>query len=207
MKELGIGIGLIFLLSMAGCTSQRPAQSPAILQQAKNHQKIAVVPFQVHFSPMYLEDLYRRRKRDVSFDQFVWEHERTAGLELQATFYKEVAKRVQKGRMNILCLDFLQTNRLLADNGIAMIDLARTPKELIARALGVDAVIFGETTIDMDRRTMGWGGVDSKMDVFDVNTGMILFRDESVERFNRPMDTPAYLANNTVTALARRLPY
>ena len=195
------------ILCLSGCFSSRAVRSPAVIEQARRHQKIAVVPFQVYFSPRYLEDLYRRRKRVESFEEFAWEHQRTAGLELQATFFKQVAKQTQKGKMKIVCLDFLQTNRLLAEHGIAMIDLHKTPKDRVAEALGVDAVVFGETTIDMDRRTMGWGGVESKMALFDTRQGTVFLRDESAERFNRPMDTPAYLANSTVTALVRRLPY
>ena len=109
--------------------------------------------------------------------------------------------------MSVICLDILQTNKLLAQNNIPMRELYATPKEEIAKALGVDAIILGETGINMDRRVVGWGGVDTRISLYDVQRQSILMTDETNERFNRPMDTPAYLATSTVITLARRIPY
>lgn len=197
----------LLILLLMGCATQRPAQSPAVLEQTKQHRRIAIIPFYVTFSPGYLEELYRRKKRNLSFEEFAWEHQRTAGLELQFSFYKQVTKQIERGKMNVVCLDVLQTNRLLAEQNIVMRDLHKTPVEWIAKALQVDAVILGETDINMDRRAIAWGGVDSKIRLYDTQKGAVLMTDETNERFNRPMDTPAYLANNTVLTLARRLPY
>ena len=207
MKGFTVVYCLCVVGVLSGCVSPRVNRSPAVLTQAQAHQKIAVLPFQVRFSQTYLEDLYRRRNRSESFEEFAWEHQRAAGLELQAAFFKQVSKQAQKGKIGIICLDFLQTNRLYAEGGIPMIDLYKTPKNRIAQVLGVDAVVFGETVIEMDRRMMGWGGVESRIELYDTRQGNVFFREESTERFNRPMDTPAYLANTTVAALARKLPY
>ncbi len=206
MKAFSLLAGSIILF-LTGCLSQKPTYSSEVLQKTQVHRTIAVLPFKVTFTPGFLEDLYLRRKRPVSYDEFAWEHERTAGLELQYAFFKQVTRQVEKGKMKIVCLDILQTNKLLGQQNISMKELYNTPKEIIAQTLGVDAIILGETAINMDRRIVGWGGVDTRVSLYDVKNKSILLSDETNERFNRPMDTPAYLANSTVQTLARRLPY
>lgn len=207
---------LLSILLLAACQTQKPS-SVADMAVLQTHKKVAILPFDVDFSDQYLQVVYnRKRNREQSFEEFAWEQKRLAGLDLQADMYKALAKKIEKGKLSLPIMDFLQTNKLLAENNVPMNMIFTMNKQELARILQVDAVISGTSLIEVDRPNLnrmmlatpfGFGGVTTDVFITDRQTGQVAWKSQFSLRPSQMMDTPAFLATSTVTTIAKRIPY
>lgn len=204
------------LFLLAACQVQKPS-SVADMSVLETHKKVAILPFDVDFSDQYLQVVYnRKRNREQSFEEFAWEQKRLAGLDLQADMYRALAKKIEKGKLSLPIMDFLQTNRLLAESNVPMNMVFTMNKQELARILQVDAVISGTSLVEVDRPNLnrmmlatpfGFGGVTTDVLITDRLTGQVAWKSQFSLRPSQMMDTPAFLATSTVTTIAKRIPY
>ena len=119
-----------------------------------------------------------------------------------------LSKRANKKNYGITVQDFLTTNKILQSENIRFSELAAAGKGQLARILGVDAVIWGETDMQMD--PAGWrnrNGISTTMALFDAKTEQKLWQQSSFADAMRRFDTPQSLSENTVNNLINALPY
>lgn len=133
---------LIFTLLIACMAAPAFSQSRAIYVHpkfyalAKNHEKVAVLPFNVQI------DLRPDDRKKISEDQLA-EMEREQGVAAQNALASWFLKKQKSSDFAIEFQDVQKTNALLTKAGIDIHDLsAHTPQEL-AEILGVDAVMGG----------------------------------------------------------------
>jgi hypothetical protein len=130
-----------------------------------------------------------------------------AGMDMQKNTFKNMARRISKGKYELIIQDFLTTNRKLDELGISYQGLPAVNKGLLAKQLDVDAVIYGETMVNIDFRGMNPGGVNSRISVFDARSGEIIWQDELEQQIGSMQDSPERLAARTIDQLIKRLPY
>lgn len=200
MKKIGFFCAL--LLGLYACSSVKPFTLPESEGLINTHKRVAVLPFNVSFS----ED-YRKMVRGGGVP---WgEQERRAGIDLQKAAFEYLAKRANKKRLSITVQDYLTTNRALEESGIPYSQLMGMEKSRIAALLGVDAVIFGSSTVDfnMSRGFMGTNGVNTSLDLFDASAGQKVWGITDREYIRNRFDSPQDLARRTVSDLIGALPY
>ena len=202
MKKI-IGITLILGWSLFSCQTQQKLVVDNITQFTQTHQRVAILPFKVTFSEAY-KNMSQRGKRQGDWK----EQERVAGLDLQKSAFSMLSKRANKKNYGITVQDFLTTNKILQSENIRFSELAAAGKGQLARILGVDAVIWGETDMQMD--PAGWrnrNGISTTMALFDAKTEQKLWQQSSFADAMRRFDTPQSLSENTVNNLINALPY
>jgi len=205
MKKL---IPVLFLGLLFSCTVNAPYQSDQLQKAILNHSKIAVLPFQVEFNREYKENS-GIRGRSSSPDYWI-EQERLAGLDMQKEFFLSVAKQVEKGKFEKVIQDFITTNKLLEQAGVKIYDIPKLDKGRLGRILGVDAVIWGETSIVVNP-PFGYGslpgGATTVANLYEGDSGELLWQKQLNQRPTNRMDTPKRLGNSTAQQLAKLLPY
>ena len=138
------------------------------------------------------------------------EQERLAGLDMQKEFFVSVAKQVEKGKMEKVVQDFLTTNKRLAASAVRIQDIPLIDKGKLGQILGVDAVIWGETNIEINPFFMGSssaGGATTVGGIYDARQGNLLWQKKVTQRPSNRMDTPKRLGSYTAGQLAKMLPY
>lgn len=202
MKKI-IGITFIIALGMFSCQTQQKLAVDNISQYTQTHQRIAILPFKVTFSEAYKAMSQRGRKQDD------WkEQERVAGLDLQKSTFEILSKRALKKNFGFTLQDFLTTNKTLQAENIRFSELASIGKGQLARLLGVDAVIWRETEMEMD--PAGWrnrNGIETTLALFDAKSEQKIWQQSSFADAMRRFDTPQSLAQNTIQNLVTALPY
>ena len=92
-----------------------------------------------------------------------------------------------------------------------MLSIKDRDKSELARILGVDAVIWGQTDIIVNNSYYGFtpsnSGVETLASLFDAQSGEILWSDKTRSTPSSRLDTPHSLSNQTLSTLSRRLPY
>ncbi len=199
---------IIFMLSLASCQTKVPfAGQYASL--ASQHQRIAILPFKVKFNEAYKQMPTRSRRNP---DEAYWqEQQRLAGLDMQKSLFLDLAKQVEKGRYEKVIQDFNTTNKLLESAGITFFQLANADKGRIADILGVDAVIWGDSEIIITPPNFGFpsgrDGAYTTATIYDAASGQAVWQQEVSQRPNNAMDTPKRLGDESVSSLAKMLPY
>ncbi len=196
---------LITAIIINSCATQSPFLAENFNQLSAGHREVAVLPFYVS-----LENPQQNESGEKRFNQMN-DQERQGALDLQRDLFLDLAKQVKKGRITMRFQDFTRTNKVLSENGIRLDQVSQMDKSKLANILGVDAVFWGITTVNISRRSMmGPGnrdGVEAELSLFDARTGEMIWSTQSSQRPSSPMDTPHRLANNTLNAMARQVPY
>lgn len=196
---------LCFCVLIAGlysCRSVKPYLLPESEALINTHKRVAVLPFEVKFSEDY--------KKMIRGDKVPWEEqERRAGIDLQRSAFEYLAKRTNKKQLGITVQDYLTTNRTLEQSGIPYSQLMVMEKSRIASLLGVDAVIFGSSSVefDMHRGFTGNNGIITSLDLFDATAGQKIWSTTDREYIRNRFDSPQDLARRTVSDLISLLPY
>ncbi len=193
-----------FILAVAfyACRSAKPYTLPESEALIGKHQRLAVLPFDVKFS-----EEYRKMMRE---GKVTWEEqERRAGIDLQKTAFESLARRANKKGLGITVQDYLTTNRTLEQSGIPFSQLMVMEKSRIASLLGVDAVIFGHSTVEfsVSRGFTGSNGIRTEMDLFDAYAGQKVWGISDREYIRSRFDSPQDLARRAVSDLVGALPY
>lgn len=197
-----IGYFCVLLLGLYSCRSVKPYTLPESESLISTHKRVAVLPFEVKFS----ED-YKKMMRE---GKIPWEEqERRAGIDLQKSAFEYLAKRANKKKLAITVQDYLTTNRTLEQSGIPYSQLMVMEKSRIASLLGVDAVIFGSSSVEFNvtRGFMGSNGIITSLDLFDASAGQKVWGISEREYIRNRFDSPQDLARRTVSDLIGALPY
>ena len=200
-------ISLIGLL-LSACSVQKNAVSSEVQQYTQFHKRVAILPFTVRFNDDYKRSGMNRR--GATDDKYWNEQERLAGLDIQKDFYLQSTHWVEKGKYQLVFLDYLTTNKKLSEAGISFDKLSMMDKAEIARKIGVDAVIWGDTKVTISNPFSGFiarDGAFTTAQLFDARTGEVLWAQDVSSRPNSNMDTPKRLAAENVRQLAKMLPY
>ena len=205
------GLLAVFLGIFAfSCSSVKPFESPNLSAAIATHKQIAILPFDVRFNESYKQDTYRRGSRNNSKEYWV-EQERLAGLDMQKELFMDISKQVAKGKYMVAVKDFISTNKILQEQNIPMLSIKDRDKSKLARILGVDAVIWGQTDIIVNNSNFGFtpsnSGVETLASLFDAQSGEILWSDKTRSTPSSRLDTPHSLSNQTLSTISRRLPY
>jgi hypothetical protein len=199
---------LLIIQLLFSCKLNAPYQSDQLQIAMVSHERIAILPFDVVFNKEYKENSGIRGRRGSS-DYWI-EQERLAGLDMQKEFFLSVAKLVEKGKFEKVIQDFITTNKLLEQSGVNIYNIPKLDKGRLSRILGVDAVIWGETSIVVNP-PFGYsslpGGATTVANLYQGGTGELLWQKELTQRPTNRMDTPKRLGNSTAQQLAKLLPY
>jgi PBP1b-binding outer membrane lipoprotein LpoB len=189
-----------------GCAAPKGSLSPNFNQISASHKDVAILPFYVS-----MQNPSRADDGQIKFN-LMSEQERQGALDLQRDLFLYLAKQVQKGNITMRFQDFNRTNKTLSENGIKLDQISQIDKAKLANILGVDAVFWGMTAVNISRRSTMMGpsyrdGVESELRLFDARTGEMIWNTQSSQRPSSPMDTPHRLASNTLNSMARQVPY
>lgn len=191
------------MVGLYSCRSVKPYLLPESEALINTHKRVAILPFEVRFSEDY-------KKMMMRGDKVPWEEqERRAGIDLQKAAFEYLAKRANKKHLSITVQDYLSTNRTLEQSGIPYSQLMVMEKSRIASLLGVDAVIFGSSSVefDMQRGFTGNNGIITSLDLFDAAAGQKVWGITDREYIRNRFDSPQDLARRTVSDLISLLPY
>jgi len=125
------------MLSFAVYAQTHLYENPSFDELSKNHQLIAVIPFDATVS------LRPKQMKDITPEQLE-RMEKSEGESVQAAMYSWFLKREKRGALRVKVQDITTTNALLKKNGITYETLAEHTPEEIAKILEVDAVISGK---------------------------------------------------------------
>lgn len=196
----------LFTIFTLGCASNKPAVTSEFMEASRFHEKVAILPFSVNFNEDYKRTLAQRNTR--ARESNYWEETaKFAGMDMQKSMFANMAKQIKKGRYELVIQDFVSTNKALEQAQIPYRGLASVDKALLAKQLGVDAIIYGEALVNVDYRSFNRGGVETKLSIYDARTGQRVWMDELTEQANSYTDTPDGLASRTVEQMSKRLPY
>ena len=198
--------GLIICISILlfnACSSSKGYLTAGTESLILQHQRIAILPFKVIFSDDY-KAISRGGQRQGNWQ----EQERVAGLDLQKTCFLNLAKHASKKKWGFTVQDFLTTNKTLEREGIRFSQLTEIDKGVLARKLGVDAVIWGSSNMEVNMRSFASrNGINSHMSLYDAESGSLVWKNSVFENANRQFDSPQYLAETSINQLVRSLPY
>lgn len=198
---------ILITLIITGCTLSKPTPSEAFLQTSKFHERIAILPFTVTFNDDYKRMMAQQRGRTATQPSYWTKTGKFAGLDMQQNAFKNMARQIRKGNYELAIQDFITTNKRLDEAGISYEGLPVVDKALLAKQLDVDAVIYGETFVNIDFRGINPGGVATQINVFDARTGQLVWQDELEQQIATMQDSPERIAARTIEQLIRRLPY
>lgn len=199
---LKLGAAFLILFNITGCKTNQSFLAENANSALQMHRRVAVLPLKVTFNEEY-KSISRGR------GQGNWpEQERIAGLDLQKTTFNVLARRAEKKKWGITVQDFLTTNRTLQSENIRFSELKSIDKGKLARLLGVDAVIWGETEMQFSMRNFaGRNGMNTQLQLIDADSGGLLWQNQSFQDISNRMDSPQDLAVRAVQNLIGALPY
>jgi hypothetical protein len=199
---LKLGAAFLIIFNIIGCKTNQSFLAENANSALQMHRRVAVLPLKVTFNEEY-KSISRGR------GQGNWpEQERIAGLDLQKTTFNILARRAEKKKWGITVQDFLTTNRTLQSENIRFSELKSIDKGKLARLLGVDAVIWGETEMQFSMRNFaGRNGMNTQLQLIDADSSGLLWQNQSFQDISNRMDSPQDLAVRAVQNLIGALPY
>jgi len=145
MKKLLLTMA-VAMFSLSVFAQTRLYVNPEFNQKTKNHQVIAILPFQVSLK------LRPKQMRDITPSQLK-EMEYSEGKDVQASMFSWFLARSKKGRLKVQIQDPMTTNALLKKKGISVKNITDYSPTDLAKFLGVDAVIMGTLTTNKPMST------------------------------------------------------
>lgn len=190
---------LAVLMGFEACKTTQPFLAEGAATALANHTRVAILPFKVTFNDNYKQMSARSNANN-------WrEQERVAGLDMQKSAFLNLSKRAEKKHLGITVQDFITTNKTLEREGIRFSHLATMNKDQLARILMVDAVLWGESTMEWGMTSRN--GMKSSLSLYDGSSNFPLWVQSDFQTISNRMDSPQYLATRTVDQLVRSLPY
>jgi len=183
----------LLLLSTLGAVSAQTREiytNPKFRELAKDHKKLAVLPFRVTLSLRPNEVIKRGGPAGVR------QLELREGLNVQSALQSYFLKRKADREMDVDVQDVAMTNALLAKNNLTADKLATLTMDELAQLLGVDGIISGtfESTQPMSdgaaialSLVVGFGGATNtgklSISINDGKTAELLFKyDKTLSR-------------------------
>jgi hypothetical protein len=189
-------------IGFISCKTNQGILSENAYSLVENHHRVAILPFKVLFNDEYKAISRGKGQRNWT------EEERVAGLDLQKKCFGILGSRAAKKNFGITVQDFLTTNKTLQRENIRFSQLKEIDKGKLARLLGVDAVVWGETEMQFSMRNFaGRNGMSTMMQLFDAETGGLVWQRTTFSDISNRMDSPQDLATRSVSSLINSLPY
>jgi len=136
MSKIITTIILAVLTTTAFSQSKAVYVHPKFYSLAKDHKKIAVIPFHVQLG------LRPKERASMSDEQFK-EMQRNEGLAAQSALVSWFLKKQNAQNYDVQFQDVNTTNALLKKAGMDINDLSMYTPDELSKALGVDAVMGG----------------------------------------------------------------
>jgi hypothetical protein len=193
---------LIFILGVFinSCTVQKPILVDNFEGFIQDYSQIGILPFRVTFSEEYKRLPSRSRNSD-------WEdQERLAGLDLQKICFTAFSERENSKNWEITPQNYLISNKILAENRVAIADIYLADKAALAKLLKVDAILYGTSEMEFNQQSYR-KGMSTELTLVDSKTGQILWKQTFFESLNNSIESPQDLAQKSVNALVKSLPF
>ena len=134
MKSSTILFGVFLLFTLSSCVPYYIAGN--FDAQTANHKTVAVLPFEMVYTGTMPEGLTPQDLDEIAMAE---------SQAFQISFYNEILRSTRSGNkpIRVNLQDYRKTLDLLEDNRIGIRDSWREKPEVLAQALGVDAVVRG----------------------------------------------------------------
>lgn len=137
MKKL---LPFLLLLCLAACSPRVYVANDFRQSVQPRHKTVAILPFNVHIKPAPQLPGFG----PLPSQRILAEQEYQTGLAVQNNVFSWLLHRAGKDDFTVEFQDVARTNALLQKAGLSYEDVQDRPREEIARALGVDAVVTGQ---------------------------------------------------------------
>jgi hypothetical protein len=138
--------GLIAILTLYGCgvSKNPPYISENFEQLAVKHKRIAILPYEPYTT--------WQKRENGKFS--LWQEQiEISGPYLQKKFFTALAKKINKGKIDLATQSFLITNKILKESNISYPSLKIIDKSSLGKLLDVDALILIEWWIQVINAT------------------------------------------------------
>ncbi|MBF9222823.1 DUF4136 domain-containing protein [Hymenobacter ruricola] len=229
MPRFSFAILLMLSLWLAGCarrSHQAEALAPAALAA---HRTVAILPFAVELER--LRDLAKHagvwardsaaRPLGSTLESGLQAERRQMGYLLQAALQAELMRQQAQRPITSTFQNPAETNQRLARAGITYESLPTRSMAELRAALGVDAVLTGQTSMHQllpggvsiavfvlsnGSNPMADNSVRTALDIYDTQSGQLVWRFDH-ELHGKPSTSPAALAKALVRDMKDDFPY
>ena len=136
MLKVFISLFISVLAVTVSAQSKAVYVNPKFYSKAKDHKKIAVIPFTVQLG------LRPKEREKITDEQFI-EMQRNEGLAAQSALVSWFLKKQNRQGYDLEFQDVKTTNALLMKAGMDINNLSSNTPDEIAAALGVDGIMGG----------------------------------------------------------------
>lgn len=233
-RLVSVALVLVGLLTATGCARQtyttRTLDAPAL----GAHRTVAILPFAVELDRLRLRDItYAGRSPSedaIKQHQDAWtaqqqQDARTLAYALQRNLYEQLQAQQPAGGYTVQFQEVSETNRRLQQAGISYENLLNHDMAELQQALGVDAVLSGQTllyqpmpnAVNLAARVLlednglltsqlPSNTATTNLTLHDCRNGQLSWRFD-YERAGSASLNPARLSKDLVKAANRSLPY
>lgn len=207
MKQVISFLAFSLILFACGVSRNPPFITEDFEEEAKEHKKIAVLPYE----PYVTWQMREQGQLDIWQEQI-----EVSGLYIQRLFFSELGENVNKGKLDIAIQSFLKTNEILYENKITYPTLKMMDKAKLGELLDVDAVLFCEYFDYSSPTTRRPGAIQANdlrknvpftSSLFDGKTGKLLWRKNLEMPIQTRTDTKDRLAMKAVNSFVKSIPY
>ncbi len=212
MYKLIFTMLFVTMTTLAFSQSRAMYTNPKFYSLAKDHKKVAVVPFSVSIG-------LRPKEREKITDEQLKQMEYKEGLAAQSSLVSWFLRKQNAEQYDIQFQDVNTTNALLKKAGLDIHDLAANTHDEIAKILGVDAVMGGiiETTKPVSdgaslvmSAAFGFGGTTNTGNIIinlnDAEAGDLLWKYDNDLSGTLGSDMDAIM-DSLMRKAARKFPY
>jgi len=207
-------LSLIIIVGFVGCA--KTYTSSTFPKQSKNHEIIAILPFDVTLTPHHKDSVTAEALKEI---------EESEGYMIQREFYSRMLRKKDMYNYNVEFLDSRRTNTLLEEANIDYSNLNTMDMSELAQILNVDAILYGYSSREKPMSDAGaavlgvattllFGGgmwastntADMSLKLYDGSNNELLWTfDQEVS--GSTGTTAADLAEVLAKSASRKLPY
>jgi hypothetical protein len=220
---------LLLLVFASSCTHRMFSARTLAPETLATHRTVAILPFDVEFERIRLSDMAAcsghyadstiSRLRPQWSDAQRLERRHTA-YQLQEQLQAQLMRQQVKQPCTVTFQHPAETNRLLEKAGITYDNLPDRSMEEIRQALGVDAILSGQTTLHQplpggmnvalfimsDGEIFAQNSVSTNLTIHDCHSGKLVWRFDH-ELTGKLDNSPATLVRNLVRNSGKTFPY
>jgi hypothetical protein len=228
MRFTLFSVALVIGILLSGC-ARRSFQGQALVPAAlATHRTVAILPFAVELERLRDLVVHARswspdsagRPLGSTLDSGLRAERRQMAYQLQAALQVELMRRQVQHPATVTFQNPADTNQRLARAGITYESLPTRSMAELRAALGVDAVLTGQTSMLQllpggvsiavfllsNTNPMAANGVHTALDIYDIQTGQSVWQFDHELR-GKPSVSPAALAKSLVHDMQGGFPY
>ena len=200
-------ISLISILIVSSCATKKPTATDKFLEASITHESIAVLPFIMH-SQSLRSDINEQVTKPVDVIYYARTGGKLDGEFMQRRTFMNLAKKVKKGKLELVIQSFIDTNQRVKEAGISSEMLSYINKGDLAKKLNVDAVLYGESIVDQGNfASDDLGGIRTHLWLYDARSHEVLWDKEIEQKFNTIDERPERAVSIIIDKLMKLLPY